>query len=300
MPMDRFDLFRIFVQVMDSASFSRAADVSGMSRSSVSVAVQELEARLGVRLLNRTTRRVAPTQEGHAFYQRCRRLLEELDETETLFQTARTPAGRIRVDVPGRIGRLIVAPRLPEFLDRYPEIDVMLGVTDRAIDLLDEGADCVLRVGTLADSEMLARPLGALPIVTVASPAYLAKHGTPRTPDDLPAHVAVNYVSPTSGRTEAFEWTDGGVKTCALPGRVSVNGAEAYIACCLAGLGLIQVPAYDVRDHLRTGELVELLPGHRPVAMPVALVFPHRRHLPLRTQTFADWLCGVIREATAP
>lgn len=295
--MDRFDLFRIFVQVMDSASFSRAAEVSGMSRSSVSMAVQELEARLGVRLLHRTTRRVVPTQEGHAFYDRCRRLLEELDEAEALFQTARAPAGQLRVDVPGRIGRLIVAPRLPEFLDRYPKIDVTLGVTDRAIDLLDEGADCVLRVGTLADSEMIARSVGELPIITVASPAYLAVHGTPRTPDDLHTHVAVNYASPTTGRIEPFEWTEAGtLKTRPLPGRVTVNGAEAYIACCLAGLGLIQVPAYDVRDHLSAGELVELMPDYRSAPMPMTLVFPQRRHLPRRTQVFADWLFDVMTE----
>lgn len=298
--MDRFDLFRIFVQVMDSASFSRAAEVSGMSRASVSVAVQELEARLGVRLLNRTTRRVVPTQEGHAFYDRCRRLLEELEEAEGLFEVARAPVGRLRVDVPGRVGRLIVAPRLPDFLRRYPGIDVTLGVTDRAIDLLDEGADCVLRVGTLPDSGMIARSFGYLPIVTVASPAYLDMYGVPQTPAGIEGHVAVNYASPTTGRIEPFEWTDeSGVRTRQLPARVTVNGAEAYIACGLAGLGLIQVPGYDVRDHLSSGALVEVLPAHRPAAMPMAMVFPQRRHLPRRTQVFADWLYDVMREATA-
>ena len=298
--MDRFDLFRIFIQVMDSASFSRAAEVSGMSRATVSVAVQELEARLGVRLLNRTTRRVVPTQEGYAFYDRCRRLLEELDEAETLFQAGRAPAGRLRIDVPGRIGRLIVAPRLPDFLDRYPEIDVTLGVTDRAIDLLDEGADCVLRVGALPGSGMLSRSFGDLAVVTVASPTYLATHGTPHSADDLEGHIAVNYASPTTGRVEPFEWTEeGSVKTRPLPGRVTVNGAEAYIACCLAGLGLIQVPAYDVRDHLSSGELIELLPANRPAAMPMTLIFPQRRHLPRRTKAFADWLFEVMRKAAA-
>ncbi|RYF22855.1 MAG: LysR family transcriptional regulator [Oxalobacteraceae bacterium] len=297
--MDRFDLFRIFTQVVDSASFSRAADVTGTSRSSVSVAIQELEARLGVRLLNRTTRRVVPTQEGLALYDRSRRLLEDLDEAEALFRTARLPAGRLRVDVPARIGRLIVAPRLPDFLDRYPGIDIMLGVTDRAIDLLDEGADCVLRVGALPSSELVARSFGSLPIVTVASPAYLDKYGTPHDPGELGDHVVVHYVSPATGRPEPIEWTENGaVHTRPLAGRVSVNGAEAYIACCLAGMGLIQIPAYDVRDKLSSGELVEVLHQHRAKPMPMALIFPHRRHLPRRTEVFAEWLAGVITEAT--
>ncbi len=297
--MDRFDLFRIFTQVVDSASFSRAADVMGLSRSSVSVAIQELEARLAVRLLNRTTRRVVPTQEGLVFYDRSRRLLDELDEAEGLFRTARLPVGRLRVDVPGRIGRLIVAPRLPEFLDRYPDIDVMLGVTDRAIDLLNEGADCVLRVGTLASSELVARPFGSLPIVTVAAPAYLERHGIPQTPADLHDHVAIHYVSPGTGRPEPFEWMEGGTaKTRQLAGRVSVNGAEAYIACCLVGLGIIQIPAYDVRAHLAAGDLIEILSGYRAAPMPMALLFPQRRRLPRRTEVFADWLAGIIEDAT--
>lgn len=297
--MDRLDLFRIFVQVVDSASFSRAADVTGISRSSVSVAVQELEARLGVRLLHRTTRRMAVTQEGLTFYDRCRRLLEEVEEAEGLFRAARSPAGRLRVGLPGRMGRLIVAPRLPEFLERHPRIDVNLDVTDRAIDLLDEGADCVLRVGELADSEMIARSFGELAIVTVASSAYLTAHGVPRMPSDLDRHLAVHYCSPTTGRPQPFEWMEGDtIRTRTLSGRVSVNGAEGYIACALAGLGLIQVPAYDVRDHLAAGDLVEVMPDHRAAPMPMALLFPHRRHLPGRTQVFADWLRDVVTEAT--
>ena len=299
--MDRIDLFRIFVQVVDSGSFTRAAAIADMSRSSVTVAIQELEARVGARLLNRTTRRVAPTQEGLALYERCLRLLDQVEEAEGLFRTHAAPTGRLRVDMPGRIGRLIVAPRLPEFLDAYPGIDVILGVTDRAINMMQEAADCVLRVGELPDSGMIARSLGVLPLITVASPAYLARHGTPLGPGDLHGHAMVHYASPSSDRVEPFEWVEGGIiRTMAMGGRVTVNGAEAYIACCLAGLGLIQVPAYDVRDQLESGALVEILPGHRAAPMPMTLLFPHRRHLPRRTELFADWLAGVIARATAP
>ncbi|GAV33926.1 HTH-type transcriptional regulator DmlR [Roseomonas sp. TAS13] len=299
--MDRIELFRIFVQVVDCGSFSRAADVVGISRSSVSIAIQELEARVGARLLHRTTRKVTTTQEGIAFHERCRRVLEEVEEAETLFRPSGDPHGKLRVDLPGRIGRLIVAPRLPEFLDHYPNIDVMLGVSDRAINLLEEAADCVLRVGPLADSGMIARSLGELPLINVASPSYLARHGIPREPADLDRHHMVLYASPSTDRVETFEWIEH-QQACfrTVTGRVTVNSAEAYIACCLAGLGLIQIPAYDVRDQIATGALVEVLPHHRAAPMPMTLLFPHRRHLPRRTQVFADWLASIIAEATAP
>lgn len=293
--MDRIDLFRVFVRVVESASFTRAADLLGMPRSSVSAAIQELEKRLGVRLLHRTTRQVTPTVDGEAFYERCLRLIEDVEEAEGLFlRSASGPAGRLRVDVPGRIGRLIVAPALPAFLDRYPDIDIDLGVTDRAINLVEDSVDCVLRVGSLRDSGMIARAVGQLRIINVASPGYLARRGTPAVPDDLGAHLAVNYAA--NGRVEPWEWTEKGeTKTMMLSGRVTVTSAEAYIACCVAGLGLIQIPAYDVKAHLAAGELVEVMPGWQAPGMPVTLLYPHRRHLSRRLQVFADWLIEVLR-----
>lgn len=296
--MDRIDLFRIFVRVVECSNFTRAADGLGMPRSSVSAAVQELERRVGARLLHRTTRKVSPTQDGLAFYQRCQRLIADVEETESLFrQTAAQPSGRLRVDVPGRIGRLIIAPALPAFLDRYPQIDVDLGVTDRAVDLVEDSVDCVLRVGALSDSGLVARPIGKLPLVNVASPVYLARYGTPRVPDDLGSHWAVNYASPSSGRVEEWEWVENGVlRTAPLRGRVCVNSAEAYIACCLAGLGLIQIPAYDIRVHLEAGELVEVMRKHRAGPMPMTLLYPHRRHLSSRLQVFADWLEMLLKQ----
>lgn len=290
--MDRIDLFRIFMRVVDCASFTRAADTLGIPRSSVSAAVQELEGRVGASLLHRTTRKVSPTQDGLVFYDRCQRVVSDVEDTENLFkQTAAQPSGRLRIDVPGRIGRLIIAPALPDFLDRYPQIHVDLGVTDRAVDLVEDGIDCVLRVGPLDDSGLIARPIGKLPLLNVASPGYLARHGIPSTPDDLAGHSAVNYASPSTGRVEDWEWLEhGGQRRIPLHGRVTVNSAEAYIACCLAGLGLIQIPAYDVREHLDAGELVEVMPHHRAEPMPMTLLYPHRRHLSRRLQVFADWL----------
>lgn len=295
--MDRIDLFRVFARVVECANFTRAADTLGMPRSSVSAAIQELEGRVGARLLHRTTRKVTPTQDGAALYERCLRLIADVEETENLFRHSIVgPSGTLRVDMPGRIGRLIVAPALPEFLERYPQISVELGVTDRAVNLIEERVDCVLRVGTLSDSGLVARAIGDLPLINVASPAYLARHGVPRTPADLERHRLVNYASPSNGRVAPWEWVEGDeVKRVALRARVTVNSAEAYIACCLAGLGLIQIPAYDVNAHLRAGELVEVLPEHRAAPMPMTLLYPHRQHLSRRFQVFAEWLEALLR-----
>jgi len=297
-PVDRIDLFRIFTRVVDCSSFTRAADTLGVPRSSVSAAVQELEKRVGARLLHRTTRKVSPTQDGIAFYDRCQRVISDMEDIENLFrQTEAQPSGKLRVDVPGRIGRLILAPALPRFLDLYPLIDIDLGVTDRAVNLVEDSIDCVLRIGPLSDSGLIARPIGKLPLINVASPAYLARHGTPRTTDDLSRHWAVNYASPSSGRVEDWEWVDEGtLRMMPLRGRVTVNSAEAYIACCLAGLGLIQIPAYDVRAHLEAGELIEVLPDHRAEPMPMTLLYPHRQHLSRRLQVFADWLETLLNQ----
>ncbi len=294
--MDRIDLFRTFIRVVECASFTRAADMLGIPRSSVSAAIQDLEARVGARLLHRTTRRVTPTQDGVAFYDRCLRLIDDVEETEGLFrQTSVGPSGMLRIDVPGRIGRLIIAPALPDFFARYPDIEIGLGVTDRAVNLVEDSIDCVLRVGLLADSGMIARSIGELPLINVASPGYIARHGDPTEPADLHRHRAIRYASPSSGRVEDWEWIeDGTLKTMAMSGSVTVNSAEAYIACCLAGLGHIQIPAYDVKGHLATGELIEVMPDHRAESMPMTLLYPHRQHLSRRLQVFADWLADLL------
>lgn len=296
--MDRIDLFRTFTRVVECASFTRAADTLGLPRSSVSAAVIELEARVGARLLHRTTRKVSPTQDGAAFYERCLRLIADVEETEALFrQTTVGPSGRLRVDVPGRIGRLVVAPALPQFLALYPQLDIELRVTDRAVNLVEESVDCVLRVGPLSDSGLIARKIGDLPLINVASPGYLASHGTPEHPAKLGVHLAVNYASPSTGRIEDWEWVEEGeVRRMPIRGRVTVNSAEAYIACCLAGLGLIQIPVYDVKRHLDAGELVEVMPGYRAEPMPMTLLYPHRQHLSRRLQVFADWQENLLKQ----
>jgi LysR family transcriptional regulator for bpeEF and oprC len=215
--VDRFDTLRIFARVAEAASFTKAADGLNLPRSTVSTAVQALEARIGARLLNRTTRRVSLTEDGRAFYERCMRLLGDLEETETLFRQSARPTGKLRVDVPGRIGRLVIAPALPDFFAKYPDVDIEMGVSDRRIDLVQEGVDCAIRVGTLGDSGLVARRIGDLDIISCASRSYIARYGVPRKPSDLSRHWAVNYASPASGRIEPWEYMqDGEVRTVAM------------------------------------------------------------------------------------
>ena len=296
--MDRINLFRIFMRVVETSSFTQAAHSLSMPRSSVSMAVVELEARLGTRLLHRTTRKVMPTPDGVVFYERCVRVVADIEETAGLFQQdSHKPTGALRVDVPGRIGRLLVLPALPRFFEQFPDIKVTLGVTDSTVDLIEQSVDCVLRVGTLQNSGLIAHNVGDLPLINVASPAYLAQYGVPQTPEDLRSHWAVHYASPTTGVVEPWEYSaDGTVQKLTLRGRLTVNNAEAYIAGCLAGLGLIQIPAYDVRGHLAAGEMVEVLPAYKAEALPMTLLYPHRRHLSRRVRVFAEWLEVLLRQ----
>lgn len=296
--MDRVDLFRIFLRVVECASFTRAAASLDLPRSSVSAAIQALELRVGTRLLARSTRRVNLTPDGEAFYARCQQLVADVEEAESLFKRGKAAlSGTIKVDLPGRIGRLIVAPALPEFLDRYPGVTIELGVTDRAVNLVEAGVDCAVRVGPLADSGLVARPIGMLPLINVASAAYLRRHGRPHKPADLAKHLAVGYASPTTSRVEDWEWQEGdATHTLRLRSRITVNSAEAYIACCEAGLGLIQIPAYDVAEFLRSRKLVEVLRAYRAEPLPMTLLYPSRQHLSRRFQAFADWLVELLKK----
>ena len=294
--MDLIEQLRVFLRVAHSGGFTAAAEQLGMPRPTVSLAVQRLEARLGVRLLHRTTRRVSLTQDGEALLERAATLVADAEELEQQFKPqGATLGGRLRVDMPSRVARRLVAPVLPRFFERHPGMVVELGSSDRPIDLVHEGIDCALRVGELASGSLVARPLGAMRLIHCASPAYLALHGTPHTPADLPVHQAVNYASSTSGRAAPWEWLeDGQPRSLPMPGPVAVNNVETYIACGLAGLGLIQVPAYDVHEHLQAGELVEVLHAWPAPPMPVHLVYPHRRHRSRRVQAFSAWLEEVL------
>lgn len=296
--MDRLDHLRIFLRIAQCSSFTLAADQLGLPRASVSGALQQLEARLGARLLHRTTRRVRLTAEGESLLERARSLVHGMEALEQQFSAAgQGLRGRLRVEMPSRIAHRLVAPALPEFLARHPGVELELGSSDRAVDLVHDGVDCALRVGPLAPSSLVARPLGFFAVISCASPRYLARHGTPRDMHDLltQQHRQVNYAA-AGGRYAPWEWTeDGRTRSAMLPGDVAAGNVETYIACALAGVGLVQVPAYDVQDHLESGALVEVLSPWCPPALPVHLVYPHRRHLADRVQAFGHWIEDLLR-----
>lgn len=296
--MDRLQQYRIFIQIAEMESFIKAAHALGFPRASVSAAVQSLEAELGARLFHRTTRRVQLTADGAQLLERVRLLLADAEDIDSLFQTHRRGvSGRLNVDVPSRIARRLIAPSLPGFLRRYPRLHLGLGSTDRAVDLVHDGVDCAVRVGSLHDSSLVVRPVGRIALINCASPGYLRKRGTPAHIQELmKKHVAVGYASPTTGRALPWEYvSDGEEKAISLTSRVTVNNAESYIACCIAGAGLIQIPRFDVQHLLDGGRLVEVMPDLRASSMPVSLLYPHRRQRSRRLDAFIEWFEALIR-----
>ena len=298
--MIALDRMHIFTRVAELASFTQAADVLGLPKASVSNAVQQLEAALGTRLLHRTTRRVAPTQDGQAFYERCKDLLADADELQTMFQQpgAQALRGRVRVDMSTAQARQAVIPRLPELLQLHPLLELEISSTERRVDLVREGFDCVLRAGPVLDSGLIARPVGQMRMVNCASPAYLQAHGTPRALDDLARHQLVHYAPTLGAKTSGFEVDQpDGKEALNIPmsGAITVNNADAYTAACLAGLGIIQVPAVGVQEYLRGGLLVALLPDHVAPPLPLNLLYANRRNLSKRVRVVMDWLVGVVQ-----
>ncbi len=294
--MDYLRALEIFATVAELGSFSRAADRLEVPRSTVSGAVQSLESRLQTRLILRTTRSMRLTADGEVCLEWARRLLAEVEETEALFRRAgNQPRGRLRVDVPTRLASLVIAPALPGFFERHPDIELELLAGDRPVDLLQEGVDCVLRVGAVRDPALIAQPLGMLEQGNYASPGYLRRHGMPRVPADLADHFAVHFVLPSTGRVDEWEYDNAGVATrVPMRARVLANSADTYIACSIAGMGLIQIPRYDARRHVERGELREVMPGYRPSPMPVHLLYPRRHRLSRRVQAFATWVQEVF------
>ncbi len=296
--MDHLHAMRIFARVAHLGSFTKAAEQLQLPRPTVSNAVQYLEKHLRVRLLQRTTRRVALTAEGATYYERCTRLLADLDDAETLFDDAgAAPRGAIRVDLPERFAQNKVIPALQDFHARYPDLRVVLSTTDRFVDLVADGIDCAVRVGVLSDTSLVARRIGELSQINCASPAYLARYGTPRSPDDLPDHVAVGYFSSRTGRELDWEYADmdtGALQNVKMRSVVAVNSSQAYLACCLAGLGLIQAPREGLAPLLEDGSLVEVLPEWHAEPLPVSVVFPNSRHLAPRVRIFVDWLAETL------
>lgn len=296
--MDKIHAMQLFVRVAEMENFSRAADSLGLPKGSVSRQIQALETHLGTRLLHRTTRRVQLTQDGMVYYERARDLLANMEELDGLFQHEPTSiSGRLRVDMPERVAKKVVIPQLPAFLQQYPGIELELSCTDRMVDVIGEGFDCVMRVGTLRDSGLVARPLGEMTMINCASPAYLARFGNPESPEDLGSHAVIHYATNSGTHPQGFEfYSNNETRWIKTGGVLTVNSTEIYHAACIAGLGIIQVPLAGMRDSLRCGELVEILPHYRARSMPVSLIYPHRRNLSRRVRLFMEWLGGVMKD----
>ncbi|HEY4144422.1 LysR family transcriptional regulator [Pinirhizobacter sp.] len=295
--MDQLQAMQVFARVAELASFTRAADSLGMPKASASTAIQELEALLGTRLLHRTTRRVQPTQDGQAFYERVRDLLADVDEMQSMFRDgSEALRGRLRVDMPSSMARMMVVPRLGEWLARHPGLEIEVSSSDRRVDVVREGFDCVVRVGHVAESSLVARRLGAMRMMNCASSAYLQQYGEPVTLDDLAHHRLVHYVTNLGTRPEGFEYpAEGEYRNMPMAGVITVNSIESYQAACAAGLGIVQVPAGAMNAQIQAGTMVEILKNFPAEPMPVSLVYAHRRNLPRRVKAFMDWIEGVLR-----
>ncbi len=291
--MDQLVAIRAFARVVEAGNFTRAADSLEMPNATVSKLIQELEAHLGVRLLQRTTRRVTVTPEGRDYYEKSARILRDLEDIDTSFNAVRSkPRGLLRIDIGGSTARDVLIPILPEFMTRYPDIHIDLGVSDRTVDLISDNVDCVIRGGPLESSSLIARHIGSATLITCATPEYLKAFGTPAYPDELKnGHRLVSYLSPQNGRAFPFRFEHNGEKTdIKIDHRIGVNESNAHLAAGLAGLGVIQTFSYSTAEALRNGTLVEILKAWRPAPYPFHVVYPQSRHVTHRLRVFIDWL----------
>lgn len=298
--MDKIDAMRVFTRVYERRSFSHAADDLHLPRSSVTDAVKQIEKGLGIRLLERTTRQVTPTVDGEVYYRRCLSLLADLDDMESLF-TGSQPQGNLRVDVHGTLGRHFILPTLPDFLARYPEIQLYLSEGDRLVDMVSEGIDCVVRVGQPQVEHLIAQPLTLLEEVTVAAPSYLARYGTLTQPDELDRHDTPHRIiafqgSHQGGALPLEFMVEQRVQHYMVPPALSVNSAETLVAAARQGLGMIQVPRYHIEADLQAGRLVPLYEAFPPPPSPVYVLYPRYRQHVSRVRVFIDWLKAVFAQ----
>ncbi|WP_081075372.1 LysR family transcriptional regulator [Burkholderia anthina] len=296
--MDFFASMQVFVRIVETGSFSRTAELLNMPKPSISRMLQILETKLGTRLINRTTRRISITEDGQYFYANSVRLLNELQNVrEELGDSRRTARGRVRVNLPTVMATNIVAPALPDFFSSHPDVEVDLGLTDRAVNIVGEGVDCVVRVGPIDDSDFVARRIGSFVDLTCASPGYLEKYGEPHTLQDLAAHFAVNYVSSRTGRIRPWEFCrNGSIETVTMKSKVSVDDADAYLSCGLAGIGILKESSFSMMPHIETGALRRILTDYTSPTRPVSILYAPNRNLPKRVRVFIDWIADLYAQ----
>lgn len=296
--MDRFDAMQAFARVVETGSFTKAAETLHMSKTTVTQLVQQLEAHLRVRLLNRTTRKVNLTADGAAYYQRVSRLLADMDDAETSVSSAlASPRGRLRVDVPSPFASLILIPALPSFLAKYPDIQLHLGVSDRVVDLIDENVDCVVRGGQITSQSLVARHVADLPLGVYAAPDYLARMGVPAHPAELEVqpHCVIGFSWTHARRVFPYIMRHKG-ESIDVQARQAlvVDDGNAYLSAGLAGIGALLLPTYMARTHVERGELLALFTDWQIDPMPMSIVFPPNRHVSAKLRVFMDWLADLM------
>lgn len=296
--MQNLDALLIFARVAEMTSFTRAAESLGIQKGRVSTVVRTLERDVGATLFHRTTRSVQLTEDGRAFYARARDLLAQVEELQSMFADSGAPLrGKLRVDMSTELARNVVVPALPQWFAAHPELELELSSTDRRVDLVQEGFDCVIRLGPIVDETLVARPLGKLRMVNAASPGYLKRYGVPHTLDDLriQGHQMVHYTRTFGSKLAGWEYPHGdGYASLPLPGLMHVNNVQAYHAAGLAGIGLIQAGYPGLAQYIRSGALVEVLPDLRPKPLDAWLVVAHRRNLSQRVRAFMNWIENVL------
>jgi DNA-binding transcriptional LysR family regulator len=296
--MDRFDAMQAFARVVEAGSFTKAAETLHMSKTTVTQLVQQLEARLRVKLLNRTTRKVNVTADGAVYYERVLQLLADMDDAETSLSGASTlPRGRLRVDVPSPLASMILVPALPAFYERYPDIQIDMGVSDRIVDMIDENVDCVVRGGELTDQSLMARRVGDLQLGVFAAPSYLARVGTPAHPRELEDshHRIVGFLWARTGKAVPYALHND-VESVRIKGRyaLAVDDGNAYLAAGLAGLGVLWLPKYMSKTFEARGELVPLFENWKLDPMPIYVAFPPNRHISIKLRVFIDWVADLM------
>ncbi|CAO3360192.1 Transcriptional regulator, LysR family [Azospirillum palustre] len=288
--MDRLDDMLAFIKVVDTKSFTAAADRLNLSKSVVSRRIGELENRLGARLLNRTTRKLSLTEVGQAYYERCTRILADLEEAEqAVADLHAAPRGRLRLNAPVSFGIMHLAPAVAEFLERYPAIEIDMDLNDRTVDLVDEGYDLAVRIGRLRDSSLIARRLAPARMALCASPAYLQKHGVPQTPDELGGHACLIYTNVPTPDLWPFI-VDGEMRSVRVSGPIRSNNGDLLREAAASGVGFIMSPTFLCGQALARGELVSVLHRHVPSEVSVNAVYPQNRHLSPKVRVFVDFL----------
>ncbi len=296
--MDKLQAMTLFVRVVEVGGIARAAQSLQIPNATATTLIQRLEASLGVKLLNRTTRRVSVTTDGAAYYARAAAILAELREAEeALSQHVTRPQGRVRVDAPTLIARSVMVPALPQFFAQYPDLELAIACNERHFDLVAEGIDCALWIGAVGDDTLVARRVGYLYFATCAAPAYIAAHGVPVHPRELAQHRCINRFSVRSG--ERLEWVfskDGERVQAVFPGHLALEDENSYVSAAEAGLGIAQLPAFVVKEAMEQGTLDLVLADWFPEPSPLHLVYPQSRHLSRRVRVFVDWLAALIGE----